>query len=180
MTDGMFRGEWCESMEVLYCIENAKETGKADGTHIDCSVGGQEAGKKGQKNQNNGWGIENVEHRDRKSHNLGQPCIGDNHTEEGKQKSPNVIGQRGNQLVEISAATANQSHAGVETGNDKNQCQQNGAKISKNLLHQSGKNGGTIGSLKKSSTRNGTNMSQHGVGEEKKNTGNQTSLDGSR
>ena len=84
MVHGMFWGELRKGEKVLYCIEDAKEAGKTDRAHIDAPMGRQGAGKKGQKNQNNGWGIENVEHRDRKSHNLGQPCIGDNHTEEGK------------------------------------------------------------------------------------------------
>ena len=79
--------------------------------------------------------------------------------------------------MEIGAATANQPYTGVETGNHKNQCQKDGAKVSKNLLYKPSEDGGTIGNFKKGRTGNGANMGQHRVGEKKEKAGNQTSFD---
>ena len=94
---------------------------------------------------------------------LVQSCVGDHHAEQGEKSRPGRRGEPGEQGVEVGAARAEQAHAGVEAGDDKDSCQDRSAPGAEDGSHQIGHGSGPVGGPGKGTAGQRPDMGQHGV-----------------
>ena len=85
--------------------------------------------KGSQQDQDQGRRVDHAQHRNRNSQNGAEAGIGDNHAHKGKEERPLPLGEPGQDLGEILTAAGDQADAGVQTGQQEDESQQDNAGV---------------------------------------------------
>ena len=133
---------------------------------------------KGQEDEHDGHGIDDVEYRDGEGEDLGQSGVGQDHADHGEEDSPAAVAQFGTKTVKILAAGADESHTDIKAGDDKDGGQNHAAHRAEEQRDDVGQGFGAVAGIGHRAARDAADMGQHGIDDQQYRPGHETGPDG--